>query len=60
MHMKKNLLIAIASRLTGALATDDARAETLKWNVRSRFGMSAQGIRQAILEAKTHFSKTPE
>jgi hypothetical protein len=22
--------------------------------------MSAQGIRQAILEAKTHFSKTPD
>lgn len=44
--------------LTGILATA-ARADTLLWNVRSRFGMSAQGIRQAVQEAKTHFSKAP-
>lgn len=45
--------------LTGILATV-TRADTLRWNVRSRFGMSAQGIRQAVQEAKTHFSKTPD
>lgn len=57
-RMKRYWLIAIASFMTGTLAAD-ATAETLKWNVRSKFGMSAQGIRQAILEAKTHFSNTP-
>lgn len=38
----------------------EARAETLNWNVQSRFGMSAQGIRQAVQEAKTHLRKAPD
>jgi hypothetical protein len=57
--MRRCWLIAVVSVLTGVLAAD-AEAETLNWNVRSKFGMSAQGIRQAIHEAKTHFRQTPD
>lgn len=59
MHTKRNWLISTALLWTCILATG-AKAETLNWNVRSKFGMSAQGIRQAIHEARTHFSRTPD
>jgi len=36
-----------------------AKAETVTWNVRTRYGVSAKGIRQAVHEAKAHFSKAP-
>jgi len=44
--------------IVGALATM-GKAETVTWNVRTRFGVSANGIRQAIQDANTHFSKAP-
>jgi len=36
-----------------------ASAETVTWNVRTKYGVSAKGIRQAIQEANAHFSKSP-
>lgn len=57
--MRRYWLISVPFVVTGILATA-ASADTLLWNVRSRFGMSAQGIQQAVQEAKTQFSKTPD
>ena len=52
-------LIAVALVLTCVFPAK-AGAETLNWNVRSKFGLSAQGIRQAVQEAKIHFSEAPD
>ncbi|MCP5536876.1 MAG: hypothetical protein H7A51_11680 [Akkermansiaceae bacterium] len=35
------------------------QAETLKWNVRAQYGMTAGGIGQAVKDAKSHFNKSP-
>jgi len=32
-----------------------AKAETLRWNVRAKYGVSAKGIQKAVSEAKIHF-----
>ena len=48
-----------AAWLTGVFALS-AGAETLHWNVQSKFGISVPGIRKAILEAKGHFAKAPD
>jgi hypothetical protein len=32
-----------------------AKSETLRWNVRDRFGVSAKGIQKAVSAAKIHF-----
>ncbi len=56
--MRRYWLITVVSVLTGVLAAA-ARAETLHWNVGSKFGASVEGIRQAVFEARTHFSKAP-
>jgi hypothetical protein len=45
--------------LTGSF-TFSAGAETLHWNVQSKFGISVPGIRKAIHEAKVHFGKSPD
>jgi hypothetical protein len=37
-----------------------AGAETLHWNVQSKFGISVPGIRKAIHDAKNHFGKAPD
>ena len=58
MHMSRYWLTTVVSVLTGVLATA-ARADTLHWNVRLKFGTSVEAIRQAVFEAKTHFSKAP-
>jgi hypothetical protein len=58
MHTNRCRLISAAFLLTCILPSR-AGAETLNWNVRSKFGMSGQGFRQAIGEAKTHFRKAP-
>ena len=42
-----------------ALAGAIANAETVTWNVRTKYGVSAKGIRQAIGDAKIHFRKSP-
>jgi len=57
MYMNRYWLISTALLLT-CVVPSGAGAETLNWNVRAEFGVSAQGIRQAIEEARTHFSQT--
>ncbi len=32
-----------------------AKAETFRWNVRAKYGVTAEGIRQAVNDAKKHF-----
>ena len=34
-------------------------AETLQWNIQSKFGITAEGIKQAISAAKDHFATAP-
>ena len=36
-----------------------ARAETLRWDVRAKYGVSAKGIQKAVNAAKVHFDKAP-
>jgi|GEM_PF-1496329 len=36
-----------------------ANAETLRWNVQAKYGMTAAGIQKAVDDAKTRFSQTP-
>jgi len=50
--------ISTAILLTAILATT-AHAETLSWNLRTRYGITADGIRQAIRDAKDHFNQAP-
>ncbi len=47
-----------ATLLIGALAMS-AGAETLTWNVQTRYGITASGVRQAIQDARNHFDKGP-
>ncbi|MCM2375264.1 right-handed parallel beta-helix repeat-containing protein [Aporhodopirellula aestuarii] len=56
--MQRYCFIATATLLMWGTVTV-AGAETLNWNVRSKFGISSQGIRQAIDEAKAHFGNAP-
>lgn len=37
-----------------------AQAETVTWNVQTKYGISASGIRKAVRDAKEHFAKTPD
>lgn len=37
-----------------------AGAETLHWNVQTKYGISVPGIRKAIHDAKDHFGKAPD
>ncbi|BCX48132.1 hypothetical protein HAHE_20400 [Haloferula helveola] len=37
-----------------------ARADTLRWNVQSEFGITAKGVGQAISKAKKHFGQKPD
>jgi hypothetical protein len=45
--------------LMGALAIS-ASAETVKWNVQTKYGISASGVRHAIRDANDHFGKAPD
>ena len=45
--------------LIGSFALS-AGAETLHWNIQTKFGVSVPGLRTAINEAKDHFSKAPD
>lgn len=46
--------------LLGSMFSHQAHATTVRWNVQNEYGMTADGIRQAIQAAKGHFRKTPD
>lgn len=50
-------LLAVAL-LTGGFSIH-AAAETLRWNIQKDYGISAEGVRQAVQAAKGHFRKSP-
>ncbi len=37
-----------------------AQAETVTWNVQTKYGISASGIQKAVRDAKERFAKTPD
>jgi len=42
-----------------ALSSLHANADTLVWNVQKKYGITAEGVQQAVQAAKRHFRKTP-
>ncbi|MEP4077671.1 right-handed parallel beta-helix repeat-containing protein [Haloferula sp.] len=56
MLRNSGLLVAL---LMGALCVT-ATAETLKWDVAAKFGMTADGLRKAMEAARGHFDKAPD
>lgn len=50
--------LAVIALLAGMLSVN-ASAETLRWNVQNKYGITADGLRKAIQDAKGHFKKVP-
>ena len=55
--MHKRFQVAIVFVMSAFCLT--AKAETLTWNIRAKYGVTAEGIQTAVGEAKTHFDKAP-
>ncbi|MCA9245591.1 MAG: right-handed parallel beta-helix repeat-containing protein [Planctomycetales bacterium] len=59
MHLRKYGLIAAMS-IGASMVAAAGSAETLQWNVRAKFGLTADGLHDAVTAAKAHFRKSPD
>ncbi|BDS06294.1 hypothetical protein NT6N_13340 [Oceaniferula spumae] len=52
-------LITAATSFLAFMSPIQSGAETLIWNVKKEYGITAEGIQKAVQAAKVHFRKTP-